>query len=81
MFEACDAGAAIIYVPAVVVVEFGLVFGGRRTLSAMSLRDFFEGLFANPAYQPFDLTPEQVFFAVRRARAGRPTDAAIAERL
>jgi predicted nucleic acid-binding protein len=74
LFDACDAGAAIIYVPAVVVVEFGLVFGGRRTRSVMSLRDFFEGLFANPAYQAFELTPEQVFLADEQRRNNDPFD-------
>jgi predicted nucleic acid-binding protein len=63
LFDACDARDATIYVPAVVVLEFGFVIGGRRSPSATSLRDFFEGLFTNPAYQPFDLTPEQVFLA------------------
>ncbi len=63
LFEACEAQEAIIYVPAIVMVEFGLVLGGRRNPSSMALRDFFEGLFANPAFQPFDLTPEQVFLA------------------
>ena len=26
-------------------------------------REFFEDLFSNPAYQPFDLTPEQAYLA------------------
>ncbi len=28
-----------------------------------SVRAFFDDLFSNPAYQPLDLTPEQVFLA------------------
>lgn len=63
LFDACDQGSAILYVPAVVVVEFGLVFGGRLSRSSTSLRDFFENLFANSAYQSFDLTPEQVYLS------------------
>lgn len=74
LFDACDAGDAIIYVPAVVVVEFGLVFGGRRTRAVMSLRDFFGGLFANPAYQSFELTPEQVFLADEHRPNNDPFD-------
>ena len=74
LFDACDAGAAIIYVPAVVVMEFGIVFGGRRTRLLMSLRDFFEGLFANPAYQSFDLTPEQVFLSDEQRPNNDPFD-------
>jgi len=63
LFESCDARDAIIYVPAVVVVEFGFVLRDRILPSATPLRDFFDGLFANPAYQPYDLTPEQAFLA------------------
>jgi PIN domain nuclease of toxin-antitoxin system len=63
LFDACEAQKAIIYVPAIVMVEFGLVLGGRRTRTSMPLRDFFEDLFANPAFQPYDLTPEQVYLA------------------
>ncbi len=63
LFEACDARDATIYVPAAVIVEFGFVLGGRRSSSAVPLREFFGDLFANPAYQPFELTPEQVFLA------------------
>ena len=74
LFDACDAGSAIIYVPAVVVVEFGIVFGGRLFRSAKSLRDFFEGLFANSAYQPFDLTPEQAFLADEQRPNNDPFD-------
>lgn len=62
-FEACEARTSILYVPAVVVMEFGFVTGGRRTRARVSMRDFFEGLFANPAYQPYDLSPEQVYLA------------------
>ena len=74
LFDACDAGAAIIYVPAVVVVEFGIVFGGRLSRSAKSLRDFFEGLFSNSAYQSFDLTPEQVFLSDEQRPNNDPFD-------
>jgi predicted nucleic acid-binding protein len=63
LFEACDARDAIIYVPAIVVVEFGMVLRDRLLARALPLRDFFEDLFANPAYQPYDLTPEQAFLA------------------
>jgi predicted nucleic acid-binding protein len=63
LFDVCDAREATIYVPAVVIVEFGFVLGGRRSPPATSLREFFEDLFANPAYQPLDLTPEQAFLA------------------
>lgn len=63
IFDACEAGKSIVYVPAAVIIEFGHVTGGRRAPSTMSLRGFFEDLFANPAFQPYDLTPEQVYLA------------------
>lgn len=70
LFDACDARTAMIYIPAIVMVEFGLVLNRRLKRSSMPLRDFFEDLFANPAYQPFDLTPEQVYLA----NEARPND-------
>ena len=35
----------------------------RRAPAQVRLRSFFEDLFANPAFQPLDLTPEQVSLA------------------
>jgi len=69
-FQACDAGQAVLYVPAAVVMEFWFVFERRLARRSQSLRDFFEGLFANSAYQPYDLTPEQVL----QAAEVRPND-------
>ena len=63
LFEACDAQQAIIYVPAAVILEFGFVLGSRRSPARIRLRGFFEDLFANPAFQPYDLTPEQINLA------------------
>ena len=77
LFDACDAREATIYVPAVVIVECGFVLDGRRSPSATPLRDFFEDLFANPAYQPFDLTPEQVFLANEARPNNDPFDGLI----
>jgi len=77
LFDACDAREATIYVPAAVIFEFGFVLGGRRSPSATPLRDFFEDLFVNPAYQPFDLTPEQVFLADEARPNNDPFDGLI----
>lgn len=71
-FDACDQRQSILYVPAVVVMEFGFVTGGRR--ARVSLRDFFEGLFANPAFQPYELTPEQVYLADEAGPNADPFD-------
>lgn len=69
-FDACEAREAIVYVPAVVILEFEFVMARRLARVSTSLRDFFEGLFANPAFQPFDLSPEQVYLA----RESKPND-------
>jgi predicted nucleic acid-binding protein len=77
LFDACDAREAIIYVPAAAIIEFGFVLGGRRTPSATPWRAFFEDLFANPAFQPLDLTPEQVYIADEARPNNDPFDGLI----
>ena len=50
---------------------------GRRVNLRRSVRGFFDDLFSNPAYQPYDLTPAQVF-AGEEMRINRdPFDALI----
>jgi PIN domain nuclease of toxin-antitoxin system len=41
------------------------------------VRAFFDDLFSNPAYQPLDLTPEQVFLADELRFTRDPFDALI----
>jgi PIN domain nuclease of toxin-antitoxin system len=55
-------------VPAAVIWECGLLAWSRRIDLRRPLPDFFADLFSNPAYQPMDLTPEQIY----RADAARP---------
>jgi PIN domain nuclease of toxin-antitoxin system len=43
--------------------ECGLLARVARINLRRSLRGFFEDLFSNPAYQPLELTPDQVFDA------------------
>lgn len=62
-FAACEAHEAIVYVPAAVVWECSLLARAVRINLHRPLRVFFEDLFSNPAYQPLDLTLEQVFIA------------------
>jgi PIN domain nuclease of toxin-antitoxin system len=69
-FRACEAREALTFVPAAVIWEVGLLARVGRIDLGASLRDFFETLFSNPAYQPLDLTPEQVY----RADEERPND-------
>ncbi len=62
-FEACEARAAIAYVPVAVIWEFTLLVRSARINLEGSVADFFEILFSNPAYQPVDMMPEHVFVA------------------
>ena len=62
-FAACERREAILYVPAAVVWESALLARRQRVDLQRPVRRFFEDLFSNPAYQPLDLTPEQVFMA------------------
>jgi len=77
-FEACERREAILYVPAAVLWETALLSRTSRIDLGRPLRSFFDDLFSNPAYQPLDLTPEQVFLAAESFPAGDPFDALIA---
>ena len=51
------------YVPVAVIWETSnLAYAGKIDLKR-STQTFFEDVFSNPAYQPLDLTPEQVYLA------------------
>ncbi len=60
-FERCEQQQAICYVPAVVMWECSLLARVSRVNLRRTVRGFFDDLFSNPAYQPFDLTAEQVY--------------------
>jgi PIN domain nuclease of toxin-antitoxin system len=62
-FDRCERREAILYVPAAVMWECSLLARVGRINLRRSTRAFFGDLFSNPAYQPLDLTPEQVFLA------------------
>lgn len=62
-FARCERQEAILYVPAAVLWECSLLARVARVNLRRSVRAFFADLFSNPAYQPLDLTPEQVFVA------------------
>ena len=70
VFEAAERGGAIIYVPAAVIWECSLLARVGRIDLQRALQSFFEDLFSNPAYQPLDLTPDQIYLA----DAARPND-------
>ena len=62
-FERCERREATLYFPAAVIWECSLLARVSRVNLRRSVRGFFDDLFSNPAYQPLDLTPEQVFLA------------------
>jgi PIN domain nuclease of toxin-antitoxin system len=68
VFDAAERQAALIYVPAAVMWECGLLARTGRVDLGRPLPQFFGDLFSNPAYQPLDLTPEQIY----RADTARP---------
>jgi PIN domain nuclease of toxin-antitoxin system len=76
-FDACERRQAILYVPAAVIWECALLARAGRVNLRRSLRGFFEDLFSNPAYQPYDLTSEQVFLAEETRVNRDPFDALI----
>lgn len=62
-FRAAEQGKTIVYGPAAVIWEMALLERIVRINLRRPLRQFFADLFSNPAYQPLELTPEQVFAA------------------
>ena len=76
-FERCERREAVLYVPAAVMWECSLLARVARINLRRSARAFFDDLFSNPAYQPLDLTPEQVFLADELRFTRDPFDALI----
>ena len=62
-FHACEQQRAILYIPAAVMWEVSLLVRVGKADLRRPLREFFADLFSNPAYQPLDLTLEQVYLA------------------
>jgi len=63
MFARCEQREAVVYVPVAVMWECSLLARVARVNLRRSVRAFFDDLFSNPAYQPLDLSPEQVYLA------------------
>ncbi len=76
-FEACDRQQALLYVPVAVMWEVTLLARAVRINLHRSARAFFEDLFSNPAYQPFDIRPEHVVLADELRFTRDPFDALI----
>jgi PIN domain nuclease of toxin-antitoxin system len=76
-FSACEERSALTYVPMAVLWECALLVRRRRIALRPSFQGFFEDLFSNPAYQPLDLTSEQIFVAEQHRPNDDPFDALI----
>ena len=77
VFAACERREAILYVPVAVIWECTLLARAGRVNLRRSVRGFFDDLFSNPAYQPYDLSAEQVFLAEEMRVNRDPFDALI----
>ena len=77
LFNRCERREAVLYVPAAVIWEVSLLARVSRISLRRTVREFFADLFSNPAYQPLDLTPEQIFIADELRFTRDPFDALI----
>jgi len=76
-FKAAEARDAQVYVPMAVIWEVTLLARAGRINLRRTTRGFFTDLFTNPAYQPYELTREQVFAADELRFNRDPFDALI----
>ncbi len=76
-FERCERRAAILYVPTIVIWECSLLARVSRINLRRTVRAFFDDLFSNPAYQPIDITPQQIYLADELRFNRDPFDALI----
>ncbi|MEO8071184.1 MAG: type II toxin-antitoxin system VapC family toxin [Acidobacteriota bacterium] len=76
-FAAAEQGQHLIYVPAAVIWEVGILARIVRINLRRPMRTFFADLFSNPAYQPHDLTAAQIFDADDLRFTRDPFDALI----
>ena len=76
-FDATERREALVYVPMAVIWEVSLLARAVRINLQRPVRDFFADLFSNPAYQPHELTPAQLFDADELRFTRDPFDALI----
>jgi PIN domain nuclease of toxin-antitoxin system len=77
LFQAAENRRAVIYVPMAVLWEVTLLARAGKINLRRTPRAFFIDLFTNVAYQPYDLTPDQVFEADELRFNRDPFDALI----
>ena len=77
LYQAAEHREAQIYVPVAVIWDVTLLARAAKINLRRNTRGFFTDLFTNPAYQPFQLTPAQVFEADELRFNRDPLDALI----
>ena len=77
LYQAAEQREGQIYVPVAVIWEVTLLARAAKINLRRNTRGFFTDLFTNPAYQPFQLTPAQVFEADELRFNRDPFDALI----
>ena len=77
ILDAAEERKAIVYVPAAVIWEVGLLARVVRINLHRPVRAFFADLFSNPAYQPHPLDAPQAFDADELRFTRDPFDALI----
>jgi PIN domain nuclease of toxin-antitoxin system len=77
VFAAAERRAGVVYIPVAVMWECALLARIGRIDLPQSTREFFADLFSNPAYQPIDLTPDQIYLADEMRPNDDPFDALI----
>lgn len=77
VFQAAEQRSGLVYVPVAVMWECSLLAHRGRIDLGQSVEGFFDDLFSNPAYQPLDLTPAQVYLADRDRPNEDPFDALV----
>lgn len=77
VFAAAECRTGIVYIPVAVMWECALLARIGRVNLGRSVPEFFADLFSNPAYQPIDLTPEQIYAADEMRPNDDPFDALI----
>lgn len=77
VFQAAEEHRALVYVPMAVMWEAMLLARAGKVNLRRTARGFFDDLFTNAAFQPFDLTREQVVAADELRFNRDPFDALI----
>lgn len=77
LFRAAEERRAVVYVPMAVMWEVTLLARAGKVNLRRTARAFFVDLFTNVAYQPYDLTREQIFAADELRFNRDPFDALI----